>query len=112
MKPSKMVIAALEQLSGQSERVLFNEVKECWVWMPTTSIGDELSTVTSMVGRHLYDEVFAPDKEENEEEQRVEVAYGVFERKECMMWKDEKIIAECQKENTAFRWLKCYARKA
>lgn len=110
IKPSKMILAALEQLSGQGEEVLFNEVKECWVWMPTTSIGDELSTVTSMVGRHLYDELFAPDGEDNEE-QKVEVAYGVSGKKECRIWKDEKVIEECQKENTAFRWLKCYARK-
>lgn len=108
MKPTKMVLAALEQLSGQNKGVLFREVKECWVWMPTTSIGDELSTVTSMVGRHLYDELFAPTGEEYDGEHG---AHGVFGKKECKIWKDEKVIEECQKENTAFRWLKCYARK-
>lgn len=111
-KPSKMILAALEQLSGkQSKEALFEEVKECWVWMPTTSIGDELSTVTSMVGRHLYNDLFAPAGEEYDGQHRVEVAHGVSVKRECKLWKDEKVIEECQNENTAFRWLKCYARK-
>lgn len=110
-KPSKMILAALGELSGHSKGALFRDVKECWVWMPTTSIGDELSTVTSMVGKHLYDESFAPVKGEYDGEYRVEVAHGVFGKRESEIWKDEKVIEECQKENTAFRWLKCYARR-
>lgn len=110
MKPSKMILAALEQLSGKGKGMVFDEVKECWMWMPTTSIGDELSTVTSTVGRYLYDQLYVPEGEEGKG-QDVEVAYGVFQRKECNIWNDEKVIEECQRENTAFRWLKCYARK-
>lgn len=111
MKPSNMILAALEQLSGKSKEALFEEVNRCWAWMPTTSIGDELSTVTSMVGRHLYDELFAPAEGEYGGDHRVEVAHGISGKKECKLWKDEKVIEECQNGDTAFRWLKCYARK-
>lgn len=110
MKPSKIILTALERLGSTSSGVnfLFDEVKECWVWMPTTSIGDELSTVTSMVGRHLYDHLYTPAEDDDSV---VDVVYGMKVRRECMIWKDDKIVEECQKENTAFKWLKCYARK-
>lgn len=111
MKPSNMILAALEQLSEKSKEVLFKEVNRCWAWMPTTSIGDELSTVTSMVGRHLYDELFAPAEGDYDGGLGVEVAHGLSGKRECKLWKDEKVIEECQNGDTAFRWLKCYARK-
>lgn len=110
MRPSKIVLTALERLgsAASGNGVLFDEVKECWVWMPTTSIGDELSTVTSTVGRHLYDHLYAPAEGDDK---MPGMMCGVKVHQEFMIWKDDKIVEECQRENTAFRWLKCYARK-
>ncbi|PWW79698.1 hypothetical protein C7212DRAFT_362106 [Tuber magnatum] len=104
VKPSRGILKALKTM-GPTERGLWAEVKTCDMWMPTTSIGDELSTVTSRVGRFLYDELYAT------REMGV-LTEGVVEVREGGMWADAEIVEECGRENTAFKWAKCYARKA
>jgi len=105
IKPSRGILKALKSM-GPTAGGLWAEVKTCDMWMPTTSIGDELSTVTSRVGRFLYDELYAQG------EGAGVLAEGVVEVKEGGMWADAGIVEECGKENTAFKWAKCYARKA
>lgn len=97
---------ALNMLGPNGEG-LFDEVKTCDMWMPTTSIGDELSTVTSRVGRCLYDQLYAGGRDDA----RV-VGPGLTEMREGAIWRDAEVVEECARENTAFRWAKCYARKA
>ncbi|CUS08788.1 unnamed protein product [Tuber aestivum] len=104
IKPSRGILKALKSM-GPTEMGLWAEVKTCDMWMPTTSIGDELSTVTSRVGRFLYDELYATGE-------AGVLATGVVEVKEGGMWADAEIVEECGRENTAFKWAKCYARKA
>lgn len=88
--------------------------------MPASSIGDELSMVTSRVGRYFYDELFA-DWGRTAAERVSETSRGEMEdydgsigrhRELNGLWGDKKVQEECVKENTAFRWLKCHARKS
>ncbi|KAG0634217.1 hypothetical protein HOY80DRAFT_1060953 [Tuber brumale] len=104
IKPSRGILKALKTM-GPTEGGLWAEVKTCDMWMPTTSIGDELSTVTSRVGRFLYDELYAT-------REAGVLAEGVSEITDGGMWADAGIVEECGRENTAFKWAKCYARKA
>lgn len=97
--PSKTILSHLASAG-------FGEINKMWMWMPTTSIGDELSTVTSKVGRYMYDELYYPGRNEKEKT----IQRPVIHEKLCM-WSDEAIMNECMEHNTAFRWLKCYARK-
>ncbi|CAZ82070.1 unnamed protein product [Tuber melanosporum] len=104
IKPSRGILKALKTM-GPTEGGLWAEVKTCDMWMPTTSIGDELSTVTSRVGRLLYDELYTT-------REAGVLAEGVLEITDGGMWADAGIVEECGRENTAFKWAKCYARKA
>ncbi|RPA91868.1 hypothetical protein L873DRAFT_1818601 [Choiromyces venosus 120613-1] len=105
IKPSKGILKALKSM-GPTEGGMWTEVKTCDMWMPTTSIGDELSTVTSRVGRFLYDELYLTT------DGGAVLPEGVVEAKDGGMWADAGIVEECGRENTAFKWAKCYARKA
>ncbi|KAI5806947.1 hypothetical protein EDC01DRAFT_608967 [Geopyxis carbonaria] len=97
--PSKTILSHLASAG-------FGEVNKVWMWMPATSIGDELSTVTSKVGRYMYDELYHPSRNEREKTIERPVVH-----EELGMWSDPTILKECMEHNTAFRWLKCYARK-
>ncbi|KAL7276369.1 hypothetical protein RUND412_000636 [Rhizina undulata] len=116
IRPSKTVLPCLDDTG-------FTDVKKCWVWVPATSIGDELSTVTSRVGRYLFDELYGKQAEDTHltkssigvavgpKSESVGAPFGLLPHRELGMWRDEDILAECNAENTVFRWLKCHARK-
>lgn len=97
--PSKTLLKILPEAG-------FDDIGKVWVWVPATSIGDELSTVTSMMGRYLYDEVYGSSS--NDEDEGVQAPK---EHMELGLWSDEVVMEECAKNNTAFRWLKCHASK-
>jgi len=99
--PSKSILHNLEAAG-------LVDIHKCWVWMPAGTIGDELSFVTSRVGRYFYDELFA-----NWGANRTEAPSdsGIKTHRELGLWSDPRVQAECARDNTAFRWLKCHARK-
>ncbi|TGZ81141.1 hypothetical protein EX30DRAFT_395938 [Ascodesmis nigricans] len=97
--PSKTLLKILPEAG-------FDDIGKVWVWVPATSIGDELSTVTSMMGRYLYDEVYGSSS--NDEDEGIQAPK---EHMELGLWSDEVVMEECAKNNTAFRWLKCHASK-
>lgn len=97
--PSKTVLKTLPEAG-------FGDINKVWVWVPVTSIGDEISTVTSKMGRYLYDELYGPcEVGEDVGVQRPR------EHVESGLWKDEAIMKECMTSNSAFRWVKCHAKK-
>lgn len=101
--PSKTVLTTLREAG-------FTDVSKVWMWMPATSAGDELSSVTSSIGRYLYDELYCPRPEEDrDEESRGDKPRRHYEND---VWMDEDIMEECRRHNTAFRWLKVYVRKS
>jgi hypothetical protein len=98
--PSKSVLSALREAG-------FGDIHKVWMWMPATSVGDELSTVTSGIGRYLYDELYSPRIKED--------GYGDASVRKHMaseVWTDETVMEECRRYNTAFRWLKIWAKKS
>lgn len=100
LHPSKSILQNLEAAN-------LVDVHKCWVWMPAGSIGDELSSVTSRVGRYFYNDLFGSwglDALEPSEP-------GFKASRELELWNDRRVQMECVRENTAFRWLKCHARK-
>jgi SAM-dependent methyltransferase len=102
--PSKTVLQALREAG-------FGEINKVWMWMPATSVGDELSTVTSSIGRFLYDELYCPRPQTPEEEAAESRGDKPRRHYESEVWMDTEIMEECRKHNTAFRWLKVYVRK-
>lgn len=102
LHPSKSILQNLEAAG-------LVDIHKCWVWMPAGSIGDELSSVTSRVGRYFYDELFGSWDSGFESGDAIDA--GIVPRHELSLWSDPRVQAECIKENTAFRWLKCHARK-
>ena len=100
LHPSRSILQNLEAAN-------LVDVHKCWVWVPAGSIGDELSSVTSRVGRYFYNDLFgnwgldASDPSEPDFKAHHELE----------LWNDRRVQKECEKENTAFRWLKCHARK-
>lgn len=101
--PSKTVLAALREAG-------FCDISKVWMWMPATSGGDELSSVTSSIGRYLYDELYCPRPADVADLE----ARGDKPRKHYTsdVWLDDDIMRECRTYNTAFRWLKVYVRKS
>ncbi|KAF8538463.1 hypothetical protein BDD12DRAFT_910803 [Trichophaea hybrida] len=99
--PSKSVLSALREAG-------FEDIQKVWMWMPATSVGDELSTVTSGIGRYLYDELYSPRTVSVEEESGATVRKHVGSE----VWTDERVMEECRQCNTAFRWLKIWIRKS
>ncbi|KAI5786236.1 hypothetical protein FPQ18DRAFT_264042 [Pyronema domesticum] len=105
--PSKSVLSALREAG-------FGDIQKVWMWMPAVSVGDELSTVTSRIGRFLYDELYCP-----KEGGRGSGAMGgeglgeqqIGGHEESEVWRDEAVMEECRRHNTAFRWLRVWARK-
>lgn len=100
--PSKSVLAALRE-AGFEEK----EINKVWMWMPAVNAGDELSSVTSSIARFLYDELYCPRPEEEEEAAGAPRAHY-----ESEVWSNKAIMEECRQYNTAFRWLKVYVRKS
>ena len=99
LHPSKSILHNLESAG-------LVDIHKCWVWMPAGTIGDELSSVTSRVGRYFYDELFG-----NWRTNPAEVPSDIKVHRELDLWNDPRVQAECVRDNTAFRWLKCHARK-
>lgn len=99
LQPSKSILHNLQSAG-------LVDIHKCWVWMPAGTIGDELSSVTSRVGRYFYDELFG-----NWGTDPKAVPSDIKAHRELDVWKDPRVTAECVRDNTAFRWLKCHARK-
>ncbi|KAI5812825.1 hypothetical protein BZA77DRAFT_252575 [Pyronema omphalodes] len=105
--PSKSVLSALREAG-------FGDIQKVWMWMPAVSVGDELSTVTSRIGRFLYDELYCP--KEGGRGSGAMSGEGLGEQQigghqESEVWRDEAVMEECRRHNTAFRWLRVWARK-
>ncbi|KAF8474078.1 hypothetical protein BDZ91DRAFT_347630 [Kalaharituber pfeilii] len=104
IRPSKSIMQNLE-VAG------LMDIHKCWVWMPAGTIGDELSSVTSRVGRYFYDELFTGWGKDSKQKFDQMTNDGIRPHRELELWNDPRVQAECVRENTAFRWLKCHARK-
>lgn len=100
--PSKSVLKNLAPAG-------FGEINKTWMGMPAAGLGDELSTVTSIVGRALYDDLYSNLDGEADAGGRVDLPEKA--RPELGIWSDETVAEEFLQYGTAFRWLKCYARK-
>ena len=99
LHPSKSILHNLESAG-------LVDIHKCWVWMPAGTIGDELSSVTSRVGRYFYDDLFG-----NWGTNPAEEPSNIRVHRELDLWNDTRVQAECVRDSTAFRWLKCHARK-
>ena len=107
--PSKSVLAALGQAG-------FVDVQKVWTSMPTSSMGDEFSTVTSSIGQFLYGELYAPRPKDSGAEARgagaSDSSEGLLRKHaEVAVWDDPEVMSECRTCHTSFRWLKVWARK-
>lgn len=111
--PTKSAIVALEKAG-------FGDINKNWLWVPVTSVGDEISTVTSEMGRWWYEELYAGGQKEErgkgkevwerngEDEEGVE---SPREHRTLGIWEEKEIMDECRERNSSFRWLKVWARK-
>ena len=101
--PSKSVLAALKDAGFI--------VKYWWNPMPTNSMHDELSTVTSSIGQFLYDELYAPRSKAEEAKSEDFYESPLRKHTKLAVWDDLGVMKECRTYNTSFRWLKIWAWK-